>query len=231
MAAAKPAEAALLSAERQFLADAIEALRVADAAIAELQENDAIRTTHAYDCMEQIEAAETTLADTTRRLKQAFALAERSQWEPDPVAPPAMIEAVPEARRRYEEALAARDGVRAELRREESNRERLEARVQRAALGVIAAHAIDTGLVAEVDRKHREAFDAGLRLAWLDHHGLLDTANVDYQLPPVARTLWRVRDAADWGADMPDVDGARPYAQALSDLMTDATAEIGGHHD
>src|ERR1700758_4645782 len=111
----KPAVAVPLSAERQHLAVEIEALRAADVAIAELPENDAARTEYSYNCLEAIDAAETALRDATRRLQQAFALASRTQWEPDPVLPPALVEAIPAARRRYDEALAARDSVKAEL--------------------------------------------------------------------------------------------------------------------
>jgi hypothetical protein len=219
---------AALSPERQALAVAIEALRVADAEIAELQENDAVRTEHSYTCLEAIDVAESALRDTTRRMEQAFALAERTQWEAPPAPPLAIVEAVPAARRRYDEALAERDAVRAELRIAEANRERLAARVERAALAVVAKHAADTGLVAEIDRLHREAFDKGLRLAWLNHHGMIDTSRLGHELPPVSYTLHRVRATLNWAKEMPpDLPGAAPYAKAIAALMTDATEEIG----
>jgi hypothetical protein len=73
----------------------------------------------------------------------------------------------------YTEAQAARDAIRRELQQAEVERDRRAEDLRRSALAVIAAHAADIGLPAEVDRLQCAALDAGMRLMWLVQEGAM----------------------------------------------------------
>ena len=90
-----------------------------------------------------------------------------TDWPPDPGPPPELTEAVTLAKAQRADAWTSREALRSEIRTQEQRREHKCTNVRQKALQVIAQHAADTGLAAEVEALQREAVDKGLRLAWL----------------------------------------------------------------
>jgi hypothetical protein len=213
-----------LSPERQALADAIEDLRQFDAGLDSLRQHEEASTDHLYATDTGVDAAEAALKAAIAEQERYRAVSRPTFWEPAPAPPLELVEAVPAARARYDEARSSRDAIRRDLRKMEAERDRRADDLRRSALAVIAAHAAAIGLPAEVDRLQCAALDAGMRLQWLAQEGGISIERTGFEPSPVEMTLTRMRSASTWG--LPPVPGARPWVAALQTLMTDATAEI-----
>jgi hypothetical protein len=230
MAAAKPAEAAPLSPERQFLADAQGRLRQHDAEVASLKENYEFRGAYLSECWAAVHAAETELREATprpvpRMRKQLLG----HRYEPEPEPPVLLIEALQAARQRQVEADGALVGIRSELEAAEACRRRLSDAVDRAAWVALAKHAADTGLADEVERKQRAAYDAGLRLMLLYKARMIETKRQGPYMSeslPVMQTLHRIAAYEPFAEDLDDLQGGRSWAAAHDRLMSDPRAEI-----
>jgi hypothetical protein len=229
MATAKPAVAVTLSPERQALADAQERLRLHDAELAALRENDAARTEYSFQCLGAVDAAEAELRKATPRPVSRMAKDLRGhRYDPDPEPPEHLVEAVQTARQRQVEAEAQRDALKAELRAAEEDRKRLYDAVDRAAWVVEAKHAADIGLADEVARLQRAAYDAGLKLMLLYNAGLITVKSEGPwpTLRPVMQTLHRIAAYEPFSEDLDDLEGGRSWTAAHDWLMSDPTAEI-----